>query len=331
MAEQDLFNIKETDQTLNQAEKNEGDVMSSSADEVKDSDKINNEIDLKHNSSLSGIKVNDPVRMYLTEIGDNELLSSSEEIRLGELIEAGDQEAKEKLIEANLRLVVSIAKRYIGRGVSFLDLIQEGNMGLFKAAEKYDYRKGFKFSTYATWWIRQAVTRAIADHGRTIRIPVHMVETMNKLIQIQRSLLQDLGREPTVKEISEDMELSTEKVKEISKIIQEPISLETPIGDEDNSYLGDFIEDKESVSPSDYATIESLKAQLEELLDTLSVREENILRLRFGLHDGKSRKLEELGEIFGITRERVRQIESKALRKLRHPSRSNLLRDFMEE
>lgn len=268
--------------------------------------------------------------MYLKEIGRVDLLSAAEEIELASRIEEGDIEAKRRLAEANLRLVVSIAKRYVGRGMLFLDLIQEGNMGLIKAVEKFDYRKGFKFSTYATWWIRQAITRAIADQARTIRIPVHMVETINKLIRVQRSLLQDLGREPTPEEIGEEMELSPDKVRDILKIAQEPVSLETPIGEEDDSHLGDFIEDQEAVSPSDHAAYELLKEQLEDVLDTLTDREENVLRLRFGLDDGRTRTLEEVGKVFGVTRERIRQIEAKALRKLRHPSRSKRLKDFLD-
>jgi len=292
--------------------------------------------DFQYDDDLSlppGIKINDPVRMYLKEIGRVPLLDADDEIELAKKIEKGGpeaEEAKKRLAEANLRLVVSIAKRYVGRGMLFLDLIQEGNMGLLKAVEKFDHMKGFKFSTYATWWIRQAITRAIADQARTIRIPVHMVETINKLIRVSRQLLQELGREPTPEEIAEQMDLSVEKVREIMKIAQEPVSLETPIGEEDDSHLGDFIEDQEALAPADAAAYELLKEQLEDVLDTLTEREENVLRLRFGLDDGRTRTLEEVGKVFGVTRERIRQIEAKALRKLRHPSRSKRLKDFLE-
>ncbi|WP_445490372.1 RNA polymerase sigma factor RpoD [Niallia sp. 03133] len=300
------------------------------APNVQELTKGEEEFDLNDLSVPPGVKINDPVRMYLKEIGRVDLLSAEEEINLAKRIEKGDEEAKRRLAEANLRLVVSIAKRYVGRGMMFLDLIQEGNMGLIKAVEKFDYIKGYKFSTYATWWIRQAITRAIADQARTIRIPVHMVETINKLIRVQRQLLQDLGREPTPEEIGEDMDLTPDKVREILKIAQEPVSLETPIGEEDDSHLGDFIEDQDATSPSEHAAYELLKEQLEDVLDTLTDREENVLRLRFGLDDGRTRTLEEVGKVFGVTRERIRQIEAKALRKLRHPSRSKRLKDFLE-
>lgn len=276
-------------------------------------------------------KVNDPVRMYLKEIGVVPLLTNEEEKELALAIEAGDIEAKQRLAEANLRLVVSIAKRYVGRGMQFLDLIQEGNMGLMKAVDKFDYSKGFKFSTYATWWIRQAITRAIADQARTIRIPVHMVETINKLVREQRNLLQELGKEPTPEQIAERMDMTPDKVREILKIAQEPVSLETPIGEEDDSHLGDFIEDEVIENPVEYTTRIVLREQLDEVLDTLTDREENVLRLRFGLDDGKMRTLEDVGKVFNVTRERIRQIEAKALRKLRHPSRSKPLRDFMDD
>ncbi|RWR15142.1 RNA polymerase sigma factor RpoD [Siminovitchia fortis] len=309
-------------------EEDSGEDEDPDVDEIEKEDE--EEFDLNDLSVPPGVKINDPVRMYLKEIGRVDLLSAEEEVELAERIEQGDEEAKKRLAEANLRLVVSIAKRYVGRGMLFLDLIQEGNMGLIKAVEKFDHRKGFKFSTYATWWIRQAITRAIADQARTIRIPVHMVETINKLIRVQRQLLQDLGREPTPEEIAEEMDLTPDKVREILKIAQEPVSLETPIGEEDDSHLGDFIEDQEATSPSDHAAYELLKEQLEDVLDTLTDREENVLRLRFGLDDGRTRTLEEVGKVFGVTRERIRQIEAKALRKLRHPSRSKRLKDFLE-
>ena len=280
-------------------------------------------------TSYEGVSVDDPVRMYLREIGRIPLLTFEQELDLAKKILKGDEEAKQKLAESNLRLVVSIAKKYVGRGMLFLDLIQEGNMGLIKAVEKFDYTKGFKFSTYATWWIRQAITRAIADQARTIRIPVHMVETINKLIRTSRHLLQQLGREPTPEEIAKEMEISVEKVMEIQKIAQDPVSLETPIGEEDDSHLGDFIQDEDSPAPQDSAAYTMLKEQLEEVMTTLTPREAKVLKLRFGLEDGKARTLEEVGRVFDVTRERIRQIEAKALRKLRHPSRSKKLRDYM--
>lgn len=286
--------------------------------------------ELEDLSAPTGVKINDPVRMYLKEIGRVSLLTAEEEVELALKIEQGDQEAKQRLAEANLRLVVSIAKRYVGRGMQFLDLIQEGNMGLMKAVEKFDYRKGFKFSTYATWWIRQAITRAIADQARTIRIPVHMVETINKLVRTQRKLIVKLGRDPLPEEIAQDMGIDEGKVHEILKIAQEPVSLETPIGEEEDSHLGDFIPDDDVVSPSDAAAFTLLKEQLSEVLGTLNEREKKVLILRFGLEDGRSRTLEEVGKEFDVTRERIRQIEAKALRKLRHPSRSKKLKDFLE-
>ena len=285
------------------------------------------EIDL---SIPEGVSRDDPVRMYLKEIGHVPLLTAEEEVELAQLMEAGDEEARHRLEEANLRLVVSIAKRYVGRGMLFLDLIQEGNLGLLKAVEKFDYSKGYKFSTYATWWIRQAITRAIADQARTIRIPVHMVETINKLVRISRQLLQELGRDPRPEEIAKEMGISVARVHEIMKIAQEPVSLETPIGEEEDSHLGDFIEDEAAPAPAEAASFMLLREQLEEVLETLTDREKNVLRLRFGLEDGRSRTLEEVGQSFGVTRERIRQIEAKALRKLRHPSRSKVLRDFLE-
>ncbi|HPD89975.1 MAG TPA: RNA polymerase sigma factor RpoD [Bacillota bacterium] len=302
-------------------------------DVEKDAEKIvvddSGEIDL--DSTLpKGIAVDDPVRMYLKEIGKVPLLTAEEEIDLAKRMENGEEEAKQKLCEANLRLVVSIAKRYVGRGMLFLDLIQEGNLGLIKAVDKYDWRKGFKFSTYATWWIRQAITRSIADQARTIRIPVHMVETINKLIRVSRQLLQEYGREPTPEEIAMEMDITEDKVREILKIAQEPVSLETPIGEEEDSHLGDFIPDEDVPAPAEAAAFSMLKEQLVEVLDTLTEREQKVLKLRFGLEDGRARTLEEVGKTFDVTRERIRQIEAKALRKLRHPSRSKKLKDYLE-
>ncbi len=300
-------------------------------DDVDDGFHPDHEEDIELDLTIpEGIALDDPVRMYLKEIGRVPLLSATEEIELARRVEAGDEAAKRRLAEANLRLVVSIAKRYVGRGMLFLDLIQEGNLGLIKAVEKFDYRKGYKFSTYATWWIRQAITRAIADQARTIRIPVHMVETINKLIRVSRQLLQSLGREPSAEEIAEEMEMSPERVREIIKIAQEPVSLETPIGEEEDSHLGDFIEDQDAPAPAEAASFRLLKEQLEDVLNTLTPREEKVLRLRFGLDDGRARTLEEVGQIFNVTRERIRQIEAKALRKLRHPSRSKKLKDFLD-
>jgi RNA polymerase primary sigma factor len=295
--------------------------------DIQDIEVEEEELDL---SIPEGIAIDDPVRMYLKEIGKVPLLSPDEEISLAQRIEDGDQVAKKKLAEANLRLVVSIAKRYVGRGMQFLDLIQEGNLGLIKAVEKFDYRKGYKFSTYATWWIRQAITRAIADQARTIRIPVHMVETINKLIRVSRQLLQELGREPQAEEIAKIMEMPVDKVREIMKIAQEPVSLETPIGEEEDSHLGDFIPDDDAPAPAEAAAFTMLKEQLINVLDTLTPREEKVLRLRFGLDDGRARTLEEVGKEFNVTRERIRQIEAKALRKLRHPSRSKKLKDYLD-
>ena len=303
---------------------------------ISDDDSINldeeEEVDVE-NIDLSvpeGVSIEDPVRMYLKEIGKVPLLSAEEEIELAKRMEEGDEAAKKRLAEANLRLVVSIAKRYVGRGMLFLDLIQEGNLGLIKAVEKFDYRKGYKFSTYATWWIRQAITRAIADQARTIRIPVHMVETINKLIRVSRQLLQELGREPQPEEIAEKMDMSVDRVREILKISQEPVSLETPIGEEEDSHLGDFIQDDNVPVPADAAAFTLLKEQLVEVLNTLTDREQKVLRLRFGLDDGRARTLEEVGKEFNVTRERIRQIEAKALRKLRHPSRSRKLKDYLD-
>jgi RNA polymerase primary sigma factor len=303
------------------------DVVGDIEAEMEDIQLTEDDLDL---SIPEGISIDDPVRMYLKEIGKVPLLTADEEIELAHRMEQGDTEAKRRLAEANLRLVVSIAKRYVGRGMLFLDLIQEGNLGLIKAVEKFDYRKGFKFSTYATWWIRQAITRAIADQARTIRIPVHMVETINKLIRVSRQLLQELGREPHPEEIAKEMNMPVEKVREIMKISQEPVSLETPIGEEEDSHLGDFIPDDDAPAPSEAAAYTLLKEQLMDVLDTLTPREEKVLRLRFGLDDGRARTLEEVGKEFNVTRERIRQIEAKALRKLRHPSRSKKLKDYLD-
>ena len=317
-------------------EQNNVDVLRITDDDDPDDEAIilseEDEVDVE-NIDLSvpdGISIEDPVRMYLKEIGKVPLLSADEEIELAKRMELGDQEAKKRLAEANLRLVVSSAKRYVGRGMLFLDLIQEGNLGLIKAVEKFDYRKGYKFSTYATWWIRQAITRAIADQARTIRIPVHMVETINKLIRVSRQLLQELGREPSPEEIAEEMNMPADRVREILKISQEPVSMETPIGEEEDSHLGDFIEDDNVPAPADAAAFTLLKEQLVEVLGTLTEREQKVLRLRFGLDDGRARTLEEVGREFNVTRERIRQIEAKALRKLRHPSRSRKLKDYLD-
>jgi RNA polymerase primary sigma factor len=295
------------------------------ADENEEDDYENFEVNI-----LEGIALDDPVRMYLKEIGRVPLLSPEEEVSLAKRIEQGDEEAKRDLTEANLRLVVSIAKRYVGRGMLFLDLIQEGNLGLIKAVEKFDYTKGYKFSTYATWWIRQAITRAIADQARTIRIPVHMVETINKLVRVQRQLLQELGRDPIPEEIGEEMGIPADKVREILRIAQEPVSLATPIGEEEDSHLGDFIPDEDAPAPAEVASFQLLREQLEEVLTSLTPREQKVLKLRFGLEDGRARTLEEVGKEFGVTRERIRQIEAKALRKLRHPSRSKKLKDYLD-
>jgi RNA polymerase primary sigma factor len=295
--------------------------------EQQEEDEDDSGLDL---SVPKGVGIDDPVRMYLKEIGKVDLLTADEEVELAKRMEQGDEWAKQQLVEANLRLVVSIAKKYVGRGMLFLDLIQEGNMGLMKAVEKFDYTKGYKFSTYATWWIRQAITRSIADQARTIRVPVHMVETINKLIRVSRQLLQEKGREPKAEEIGEEMDISADKVREIMKIAQEPVSLETPIGEEEDSHLGDFIEDEDSPAPASAASYILLKEQLDGVLDTLTEREKRVLELRFGIEDGRPRTLEEVGKEFGVTRERIRQIEAKALRKLRHPSRSKKLKDYLE-
>ena len=299
-------------------------------EEGKETDKGDEHDDSLDITIPDGVGLDDPVRMYLKEIGKVPLLTAEEEVELAQKMENGDVAAKRKLIEANLRLVVSIAKKYVGRGMQFLDLIQEGNMGLIKAVEKFDYKKGYKFSTYATWWIRQAITRSIADQARTIRIPVHMVETINKLIRVSRQLLQEMGRDPTPEEIGEEMGMSAEKVREIMKIAQEPVSLETPIGEEEDSHLGDFIEDEDAPAPASAASFILLKEQLDDVLDTLTEREKRVLELRFGIEDGRPRTLEEVGKEFGVTRERIRQIEAKALRKLRHPSRSKKLKDYLD-
>ena len=318
----EILELKKVDVRMNDVPDEDEDIILDDEDEI-DIEKI----DL---SVPDGIGLDDPVRMYLKEIGKVPLLSADEEIKLAQRMEEGDEAAKKKLAEANLRLVVSIAKRYVGRGMLFLDLIQEGNLGLIKAVEKFDYRKGYKFSTYATWWIRQAITRAIADQARTIRIPVHMVETINKLIRVSRQLLQELGREPSPEEIAEEMDIPVERVREILKISQEPVSLETPIGEEEDSHLGDFIQDENVPVPADAAAFTLLKEQLDEVLGTLTEREQKVLRLRFGLDDSRARTLEEVGKEFNVTRERIRQIEAKALRKLRHPSRSRKLKDYLD-
>ena len=332
-SELDDVNPDQIDKVFDAFEELGVDLLQDDMDEEPDIEDLKEVEDLKldeiTDTSYEGINVDDPVRMYLREIGRIPLLTYDEELDLAKKVLEGDEEAKQKLAESNLRLVVSIAKKYVGRGMLFLDLIQEGNMGLIKAVEKFDYTKGFKFSTYATWWIRQAITRAIADQARTIRIPVHMVETINKLIRTSRHLLQQLGREPTPEEIAVEMEIPVEKVIEIQKIAQDPVSLETPIGEEDDSHLGDFIQDDDSPAPQDSAAYTMLREQLEEVMNTLTPREAKVLKLRFGLEDGKSRTLEEVGREFQVTRERIRQIEAKALRKLRHPSRSKKLRDYM--
>ncbi len=309
---------------------NENNIPVVSEEEAESPENINDKMLLDDNTLTKDLNINDPVRMYLKEIGQIKLLTTDEELDLADRILEGDEQAKTTLAEANLRLVVSIAKRYVGRGMLFLDLIQEGNIGLMKAVEKFDVTKGYKFSTYATWWIRQAITRAIADQARTIRVPVHMVETINKLARIQRQLTLELNREPTEEELAKKMNTSIDKIREIYKISQEPVSLETPIGEEDDSHLGDFIKDEHNMSPEEYATNEMLKDEISDILLTLTEREEKVIRLRFGLEDGKARTLEEVGQMFGVTRERIRQIEAKALRKLRHPSRSRKLKDYLD-
>ena len=327
------INPEQIDKVFDAFEEMGVDVLKDDFDEEPEVEELEKVEDIKvediNTMNFDGINIDDPVRMYLREIGKIPLLSFDEELELAKRVINGDEEAKQKLAESNLRLVVSIAKKYVGRGMLFLDLIQEGNMGLIKAVEKFDYTKGYKFSTYATWWIRQAITRAIADQARTIRIPVHMVETINKLIRTSRHLLQQLGREPTPEEIAQEMEIPVEKVMEIQKIAQDPVSLETPIGEEDDSHLGDFIQDEDSPAPQDSAAYTLLKEQLEEVMNTLTPREAKVLKLRFGLEDGRARTLEEVGREFQVTRERIRQIEAKALRKLRHPSRSKKLKDYM--
>ena len=331
--ELDTANPDEIEKVFDAFEELNLDLKDDLDDEEPDLEDLEEVVDIKvediNLTTLEGVSTDDPVRMYLREIGRIPLLSYDEELEIAEKVLEGDEDAKQRLAESNLRLVVSIAKKYVGRGMLFLDLIQEGNMGLIKAVDKFDYKKGFKFSTYATWWIRQAITRAIADQARTIRIPVHMVETINKLIRTSRHLLQRLGREPSPEEIAEELEMPVEKVMEIQKIAQDPVSLETPIGEEDDSHLGDFIQDEDSPAPHDSAAYTLLKEQLEEVMNTLTPREAKVLKLRFGLEDGKARTLEEVGREFEVTRERIRQIEAKALRKLRHPSRSKKLRDYM--
>ena len=318
------------DELYNALMEAEIDIVSEDGGDDVTAEEITEEVPIENLTLSKDVKINDPVRMYLKEIGRINLLTSDEEFEYAKRAEEGDMEAKRMLAESNLRLVVSIAKRYVGRGMLFLDLIQEGNMGLMKAVDKFDPTKGYKFSTYATWWIRQAITRAIADQARTIRVPVHMVETINKLARVQRQLTQDLNREPTDEEIAKKLGISIEKVREVYKISQDPVSLETPIGEEDDSHLGDFIKDEHNMSPEEYATNEMLKDEISDILLTLTEREEKVIRLRFGLEDGKARTLEEVGQIFGVTRERIRQIEAKALRKLRHPSRSRKLRDYLD-